>query len=76
MNDKKRKKINEAKKLISEGLNIISAILENEQESLDNTPDNLQNGDRYCRLETIIELLEESVEYGEKMIDNIEEASA
>lgn len=76
MNNKKREKLKQAREYIGRGLSIISIVLDDEQDCLDNFPENLQSSEKYDKFESTIETLEEAIEYIEKAIDSIENAEA
>lgn len=68
MNKQRRTKLKEANGLLSQAIRIISSVKDEEQDSIDNLPENLQAGERYTIMENAIDQLEEA-------IDNIEQAS-
>ena len=68
MNNNQRKKLKEAQTHLGMALDIVSTIRDEEQDKLDNTPENLQNSERYTIMENAIDELEEAV-------DNIEQAT-
>jgi len=69
MNNKKRALLQQALELRDKMCDIISGVLDEEQECLNNMPENLQISEKYERMEAVIELLEESLE----QLDNAEE---
>lgn len=73
MNQSRRKQIQSASALLKRALVILSVVLDNEQEALDNYPESLQETDRYIDGEEAAEMLEyainsvtEAVEYAER----------
>lgn len=67
MNNKRRTKLNKAIEYLSISCDLINQILDEEQNSLDNIPENLTESKLFSDIETAVEVLEES-------IDGIEEA--
>lgn len=54
MNNKRRSTLNDALKLLEEASNIVSQVLDEEQDSFDNIPENLQDSDRYSKAESAV----------------------
>lgn len=54
---------------------IVSSVIDEEQECLDNMPENLTDSERYQKMEAAVEKLEEAAEQIGAAIDCIEEAS-
>lgn len=69
MNNQKREQLKLARDYLSKASDIVSNVLDKEQDCLDNMPENLQYSDRYERMEAAISKLEEG-------LDNIEAADA
>ena len=61
MNNQKRDKLKLAREYLSKASDIVSDVLEEEQDCLDNMPDNLQFSDRYERMEVAIGKLEDGL---------------
>lgn len=76
MNNRRREKLKTAKAHLSNASNIISGVLDEEQNCYDNVPENLQYGDRYDNMEAAIENLEEALNSIEEAEDSIEGAMA
>lgn len=83
MNKTRRQAIDKIKQRIAEEIptDIISSILEDieaikdeEQESLDNMPENLQGSERYEVSEAAVDSLDEAYSTLEELNDNIQEA--
>lgn len=55
--------------------NIVSRVLDEEQDCLDNMPENLQSSEKYERMEAAIDKLEETIEQIDIAKENIDEAS-
>ena len=62
MNDKRRQMLRRAIDMLDAAETVVSAALDQEQDSLDNMPENLENSERYEILEYNIGKLEEAVE--------------
>lgn len=60
--------------MLSESIRIIEHINDLEQDSIDNTPENLQNTERYERMEDIVDQLNEAVDCIGQAKDNLQEA--
>lgn len=75
MNNKKRESLKDAKMYLERASNIVSKVLDDEQDCLDNMPENLQASERYERMEAAIDKLEEAIEQIDGAKENIDEAS-
>lgn len=75
MNNKKRESLKDAKMYLERASNIVSKVLDDEQDCLDNMPENLQASERYERMEAAIDKLEETIEQIDGAKENIDEAS-
>ena len=75
MNNKRRAKLKEVIYMLEKIENIVSDVLDAEQDCLDNIPDNLQGGDRYECIEEAISNLEDASRQIEEVKDSIEEAA-
>lgn len=75
MNNKKRESLKDAKMYLERASNIVSKVLNDEQDCLDNMPENLQASERYERMEAAIDKLEEAIEQIDGAKENIDEAS-
>ncbi len=75
MNDKRRDILRCALNLLENASGLVDRILDEEQDSLDNTPENLMEGDRYQKREAAVERLEEAVEQIEEAKNSIEAAA-
>lgn len=76
MNNRKRDKLKEAKILLGKASGLISSVLEEEEDCLDNMPENLQASEKYERMEDAISKLESAVEHIDNAQEDIDEASA
>lgn len=75
MNNQKREKLKLARDYLSRASDIVSAVLEDEQDCLDNMPENLQYSDRYERMEAAISKLEDGLNNIEAAEECLEEAA-
>lgn len=75
MNNKKREKLKKVQELLNQASNIVSDVLEDEQDCLDNMPENLQYSDRYERMEAAISNLEDGLNSIESAENYIVEAA-
>lgn len=55
MNSKRRKALGEARTLIEQAASIVEEVMDGEQEALDNTPENLQESERYYNMENTLD---------------------
>lgn len=72
MNNTQRKLLDDILKLLNEANDKIEIVLMNEQNSLDNMPESLENSEMYISKEDAIESMEEANECIENAITNIE----
>ncbi len=63
MNKQRRKRLENAFDKVSEAMQILEEVKEEEQESYDNLPDNFRDGDRGEEMQNYIEMLEEAYNY-------------
>lgn len=75
MNNKKRESLKDARMYLERASNIVSRVLDEEENCLDNMPENLQSSEKYERMEAVIEKLEEAIEQIDSAKENIDEAS-
>lgn len=75
MNNQKREKLKLARGFLSKASDIVSGVLDDEQDCLDNMPDNLQYSDRYERMEAAISKLEDGLNNIEAAEECLEEAA-
>ncbi len=74
MNDKRRKRLSEASSLLSRASDIISDVIDEEQDCLDNMPENLQYSDRYESMEAAIDRLNDALSELASVEDSLSEA--
>lgn len=60
MNNKRRNKLNDAIALLNKASDIIDSVVDEENDALCNTPENLQGSDAYCRREEVIDDLDDA----------------
>lgn len=75
LNNRKRESLKDVRMYLERASNIVSRVLDEEQDCLDNMPDNLQSSEKYERMEAAIEKLEEAIEQIDSAKENIDEAS-
>ena len=75
MNKEKRLKLNEGLQLLSKVISIVSDIREEEENSCNNIPDNLENTEMYSRLEESVENLNSAVDLLEEAYEFIEDTT-
>lgn len=71
MNRNRRKKLKNVVDIIGQASTIISSVMYEEQDSLDNTPENLMDTDRYSDMEDNIDKLESINEALDDVMDKI-----
>ncbi len=75
MNKQKREKLKLARDFLSKASGIVSSVLDDEQDCLDNMPENLQYSDRYERMEVAICKLEDGLSWLESAEECLLEAA-
>ncbi len=75
MNKQKREQLKKAKILLTNATEIVSAVLDDERDCLDNMPDNLMYSDRYEAMETAVDRLEVAVSSMEEANECLDEAA-
>lgn len=68
MNDNRRIRLKESCSMLQTAMGMIRLVEEEEQDSIDNIPENLQNSELCIKMESTIETLEEAVEDVERAI--------
>lgn len=76
MNNKRRKLLSQARGALDVADEIISRIIDEEQDCLDNIPENLQMSDRYESMEAAVDCLEDARCNIDEARNRINEASA
>lgn len=75
MNNQKREKLKLARGFLSKASDIVSNVLDDEQDCLDNMPENLQYSDKYERMEAAVSKLEDGLNNIEAAEECLEEAA-
>ena len=65
-----------ASALLETASGLVSTALEQEEDSLDNMPENLQGSERYEKIEAAVDLLNDASECIDSAIEKINEASS
>lgn len=73
MNNKRRSKLKKAIEYLEISNDIINQVLDEEQDSLDNIPENFMESKLYQDIENAIDILEESIEHIENVKENLSE---
>lgn len=76
MNENRRGRLKDALKLLSGAASIVEAVCDKEQDCADNYPENLQNTERFERMEDAIDHLNDALERIDDAKGNIESAIA
>mgnify|MGYP005759684285 FL=1 len=76
MNENRRGRLKDALKLLSGAASIVEAVCDKEQDCVDNYPENLQNTERFERMEDAIDHLNDALERIDDAKGNIESAIA
>ena len=71
MNKKRREDLGVALGMLSEARKLVSRAKDGEQDALDNTPENMQGGERYEKKEASVDALEEAESLIEEAIEQI-----
>ena len=74
MNNKRRELLKGAVGLLEKASGIVSMALDEEQDCLDNMPENLSDSERYKKMESAIDLLDDVVGQIDSAQENILEA--
>ena len=74
MNKQKRSILASVKKSLMQSSDIVSGVLDAEQDCLDNLPENLETSELYEKIELAIEKLEDAIESIDSAVESIEEA--
>ncbi len=73
MNDKRRKRIREVVARLESCSTDLESIKDEEDETRDNIPENLQNGDRYCESEECSDKIDDAISDIRSAIDGLGE---
>lgn len=66
--------MNNAKGLLTAAAHIVTRVLDEEEDSLDNMPENLQGSEQYEKKEAIIEMLNEASDSIDTAVEKVSEA--
>lgn len=66
--------LNNAKGLLTAAAGIVTRVLDEEEDSLDNMPENLQGSEQYEKKEAIIEMLNEASDSIDTAVEKVSEA--
>ena len=75
MNDKRRRRLKKATSMINQAIQIIEEVRDEEQDSYDNLPESIMDGDRGAKMEEAIENMEDALSDLESASENIDNAS-
>lgn len=73
MNKDRRNKVSDAISSLSNAWNILNSVHDDEQSAFDNCPESLQNSEKGAVMEDWIEVLEDSVDCIETVINDLSE---
>ena len=76
MNNKRRAVIDRAIAHLQAAQELVSDVLDEEQEALDNIPENLEGTDRYEKIENAVDSLEETSESIDSALSALDDAKA
>lgn len=76
MNKARRKTLAEAMDLLYKAKDILEGVRDEEEESFNNIPENLEGSERYERASEIVDTLDEAFGGLEEMLENLEEVVA
>lgn len=74
LNDKRRNLIKGVKATLDDVESRLDVIRDDEEDSLNNMPDNLQYSDRYERLEAAVDALNDALELIDQLKDRLDDA--
>lgn len=62
MDDKRRGRLRDALRILSNAASIVETVCDKEQDCMDNYPENLQSTERFERMETAVDSLNDALE--------------
>ena len=74
MNNQRRKKLNEACSLLSKAATIVDCVKDEEQDSMDNMPESLQDSERYSIMEDAVDAMDDALNSINEASECIEKA--
>ena len=75
MNKNRRKRIKEAVALLTTAFSIVEHISDDERDCLDNMPENLEYSERYEKMESAVDKLDDAAQGIQDVIDLLNEAA-
>lgn len=75
MNDKRRSLIRQAKSFLEKAALLVERAADEEQDSFDNLPENIQDGERGEKMEAAIELMEDASDQINEILDKLSDAT-
>lgn len=74
MNDKRRGRLKDALRMLSNAAEIVDSVCDSEQDCMDNYPDNLQNTERFEHMEAAVDSLNDALEKIDDAKEHIQSA--
>lgn len=74
MNRKRRGRLKEAGQLLGRARSIVEEVLDEERDSLDNCPENLQSSERYSIMENAVSELEDAISSLDEASEHLDRA--
>jgi CRISPR/Cas system-associated endonuclease Cas3-HD len=74
MNNKRRNLLSQALEQLHNAYLAITRVKDEEEGALESIPDNLQSSERYEQMETVVDILDETIDDLDIIIENIEAA--
>lgn len=74
MNEKRRGRLRDALKMLSNAASLVETVCDDEQDALDNYPENLQGTERFEHMETAVDSLSDALEKIDDAKGHIESA--
>lgn len=75
MNDKRRARLRDALKALNDAHAIVDTVCDQEQDCMDNYPENLQDTEKYERMEDAVDNLDEAMEKIDEAAERIRSAA-
>lgn len=75
MNNKRRSRLKQAKSYLEIALDLINGVVDEEEESLDNIPENMADGERAIAMQENIDALSDAADDIETAISTVDEVS-
>ena len=73
MNEKRRSRLREVRSMFEKAKDIVTEVLDEERDVLDNVPENLQSGWKYTQMETDCDNLDDVVDGIDNVLMTLEE---